>query len=149
MGRRHEDSPILLGNIDAYDASVVTRLHLGRCMALSLPPAVEAIGSRWATVFKGVPISLEPLESEIPHFTRRWTNTVGGAFFRVHNGINPVWKKWPGDRLCRVIVRLLFFFPPQFADIDQRPNPMLVPEQGFRFAAIQAPIRTEVLAAIR
>ena len=62
MRRRDEDAPILLGDVDADNASIAARIHLPCRVALSLALAVQAKSRRRTAIFQGVPIGFEALK---------------------------------------------------------------------------------------
>ena len=60
--RRDEDVPILLRDVNAYNAAIIAWIHLPGRVALVLALAVQAISRRRATIFQGVPIGFETLK---------------------------------------------------------------------------------------
>ena len=62
MRRRDEDAPILLGDVDADNASIIARIHLTSRMALGFALAVQVISRRRTAIFQGVPIGFETLK---------------------------------------------------------------------------------------
>ena len=65
MRRRDENTPILLRDVDADNASIVARINLSRSVALDLTLAVQAKNRRRAAIFQGVPIGFETLKGYI------------------------------------------------------------------------------------
>ena len=64
MRRRDEDTPVLLRDVDADNASIVARINLscGVALGLALALAVQAKNRRRTAIFQGVPIGFETLK---------------------------------------------------------------------------------------
>ena len=60
--RRDEDTPILLCDVDADNASIVARIHVPCRVTLGLTLAVQAISRRSTAIFQGIAISFETLK---------------------------------------------------------------------------------------
>jgi|TARA_B100000614_G_scaffold166081_1_gene147948 hypothetical protein len=65
----------------------------------------------------------------------------------MHDGIGPFRVERSGDRLGRVVVRLLFLLAPELAGVDQRADGVIVPQQPLGLGAVESRIGAEVLAA--
>jgi len=147
VGRGREDTPILPGELDTHDASVLTGLDPAGTMALGLALAVQAVGGGRATVLEGVTIGFEPLEGQVTLLAGGRTEAMNTALLGIHDRIGALGVQWSGNGLARVVVRCLAFFTPECPGIDQGTDTVVVPQQGLGLAAVQSPVCAEVSAS--
>ena len=146
---RGEDAAAVLLQVDADHPTERARLAAGAFVAIVPSLACEATGGGRATVLESRAVGLEPLE-------RHRALGSGGRALADHlpslgmvNAVVAIPEERTRNRLGRVVARLLLFGAPQRPAVDQRADPVLVPERGFQRAAVEAAVGAELLAALR
>jgi hypothetical protein len=122
VGRGHQDTPILPGDIDPHDAAILPEGELTGVVTFGFARTVETASRRRAALLEGVALGLKTLERQVPLFACHGADTVDGSLFGVNDRIRALRVQWAGDRLSGVIVGWPLFFSPQFASIDQETN---------------------------